>query len=72
MRWLGAIGVVETHQLVDMENIQQLFIEHGVWIRPFGRLIYVMPPFIATPEQITHLVKTIELALNNDDCFQYA
>lgn len=72
VRWLGAIGVVETHQLVNMENIQQLFIEHGVWIRPFGRLIYVMPPFIATPEQITHLVKTIELALNNDDCFQYA
>ncbi|GLT15824.1 adenosylmethionine--8-amino-7-oxononanoate transaminase [Vibrio algivorus] len=71
VRWLGAIGVVETYQVVNMENIQQLFIENGVWIRPFGRLIYIMPPFITTPEQVTHLVDTIEFALNNDDCFQY-
>ncbi|MGD8111083.1 adenosylmethionine--8-amino-7-oxononanoate transaminase [Vibrio sp. TRT 17S01] len=70
VRWLGAIGVVETHQSVNMETIQALFVEQGVWIRPFGRLIYMMPPFISSQEQVLKLVKAIEHALETPDCFR--
>ncbi|OCH71399.1 adenosylmethionine--8-amino-7-oxononanoate transaminase [Vibrio diabolicus] len=68
-RWLGAIGVVETHRPVNMETIQALFVEHGVWIRPFGKLIYMMPPFISKPDEIEKLVNAIDAALQRKDCF---
>lgn len=70
VRWLGAIGVVETYQPVNMETIQALFVGQGVWIRPFGRLIYMMPPFISSQEQVLKLVKAIEHALETPDCFR--
>ncbi|HDY7719293.1 TPA: adenosylmethionine--8-amino-7-oxononanoate transaminase [Vibrio vulnificus] len=68
-RWLGAIGVVETHRPVNMETIQALFVEQGVWIRPFGKLIYMMPPFISEPAHIEQLVNAIETALQRSECF---
>ncbi|NOH96745.1 adenosylmethionine--8-amino-7-oxononanoate transaminase [Vibrio sp. 99-70-13A1] len=70
VRWLGAIGVVETHKPVDMETIQAHFVEQGVWIRPFGKLIYMMPPFISKAEDIQALVNAIDTALQAPECFQ--
>ncbi|WP_318514753.1 adenosylmethionine--8-amino-7-oxononanoate transaminase [Photobacterium leiognathi] len=64
VRWLGAIGVVELHQAVDMETIQAAFVEQGVWIRPFGKLVYIMPPFIIEPVQLTQLITAIKRVLS--------
>lgn len=64
-RVLGAIGVVETHHPVDVASIQQHFVHQGVWIRPFGKLVYIMPPYIISPEQLERLIAAIQTALQN-------
>ena len=68
-RVLGGIGVVEVINNVEMVQIQKRFVELGVWIRPFGKLVYIMPPFITTNEQLGTLIKAIATVLNEDECF---
>ena len=59
VRTLGAIGVIELHRSVDMATLQQRFVDEGVWVRPFGRLVYAMPPYIIKDQELQTLARAM-------------
>ena len=59
VRVLGAIGVVELTAPVDMNRVQPMFVERGVWVRPFGRLVYLMPPFVMEDGDLSRLTDAV-------------
>jgi adenosylmethionine-8-amino-7-oxononanoate aminotransferase len=59
VRVLGAIGVVEMCQPVEMKSITRAFVEAGVWVRPFGRMVYLMPPYVISDEDLARLTAAV-------------
>ena len=68
VRCFGGIGVVELKNSVNLHKIQPKFVELGVWIRPFGKLIYLMPPYVISQQQVQRLAKAIYQVVNEEPC----
>ena len=69
---LGDIGVVETREAVNADFLTSFAVEHGVWIRPFNHLVYVMPPYISPQDDVTTLCQVMREALCAQwQAFQY-
>ena len=69
VRILGAIGVVELYENVDLSFMTPAFIREGVWVRPFLNLVYIMPPFVITQEELTHLSRAIFIVVKEYESY---
>ena len=72
VRVLGAIGVVECYQAIEVGAIQRYFVAQGVWIRPFRNLIYIMPPYISNRKELSKLCEVIGGSLDANAHFRPA
>lgn len=52
VRVLGGIGVIEMNEPVDGVQAHEFFVDNGVWVRPFGKLVYIMPPFVISKNDL--------------------
>ncbi|WP_105244804.1 adenosylmethionine--8-amino-7-oxononanoate transaminase [Psychrobacter sp. Marseille-P5312] len=59
VRCLGAVAVIELDEAVDMPVFQSLLINNGIWVRPFGKLVYIMPPFVMTDDELVTLCQSL-------------
>ncbi|WP_413518887.1 adenosylmethionine--8-amino-7-oxononanoate transaminase [Psychrobacter glacincola] len=59
VRCLGAVAVLELNDAVDMPTFQTLLIDNGIWVRPFGKLVYIMPPYIITNDELVTLCQSL-------------
>ncbi len=63
-RVIGAVGILEMKKKVDVGSIQKRFVQHGIWLRPFSNLIYVMPPYIISKKDLRFLMKQLDDVIN--------
>ena len=63
-RVIGAVGILEMKEKVNVESIQKKFIKHGIWLRPFSNLIYIMPPYIISKRDLKFLLRQLEVVIN--------
>ncbi|PWJ44478.1 adenosylmethionine--8-amino-7-oxononanoate transaminase [Sediminitomix flava] len=66
-RVIGAVGIVEMKEAVNMAEIQAQFVDAGVWIRPFGKLIYIMPPYIISDDELALLTTAMASVIEKMD-----
>ncbi|MGM8897203.1 MULTISPECIES: adenosylmethionine--8-amino-7-oxononanoate transaminase [unclassified Psychrobacter] len=59
VRCLGAVAVIELEMAVDMPTFQALLIDNGIWVRPFGKLVYIMPPYVITDSELNTLCQAL-------------
>jgi len=65
VRVIGAIGVIEFESPLDMKSVQEQLIENGVWLRPYGKLLYTMPPYIITDEELLIITKAMSAIVHS-------
>lgn len=72
VRVLGAVGVIELHQPVNTAVMQKAFVDKGVWVRPFGNFIYIMPPYTISAQQLTRLTRAMVEVADTSELHQDA